>query len=105
MRKLCLLFVLVLVTCATPARATVITTGDVDPGGAGSQPDPWNAGNVLRVGHHADGTLDITAGGAVSNVNGYLGVDPGTTGVATVAGSGSQWNNHACMWATKVTER
>ena len=68
MRKLAL--VLTLMACVAPARASVITIGDVDPGWTGSQPDPWNAGNFLRVGHHADGTLDITAGSVVSDTIG-----------------------------------
>ena len=44
MRKLALM--LVLLTGVGPARASVITTGDVDPGGAATQPDPWSVAHV-----------------------------------------------------------
>jgi T5SS/PEP-CTERM-associated repeat protein len=35
--------------------------------------------------------LEITAGGKVSNANGYLGYSSGSAGAVTVTGSGSQW--------------
>jgi len=40
----------VLVAVGTPAAADVITTGDVDPGGAGTQVGPWEVGDDLYVG-------------------------------------------------------
>ena len=49
MRKLPLVFVLM--AWVVPARATVITTGDVDPGGAATQPDPWGVEGTLKVGN------------------------------------------------------
>ena len=91
MRKLAL--VIVLVTCVVPARATVITTGDVDPGGAATQPDPWAVGDDLKVGVFGSGTLNVEAGGVVSSVRGYMGYDSTSTGIATITGPGSQWNN------------
>ena len=42
--------VVVLVAVGTPAPAGVITTGDVDPGGAAAQPGPWAVGGNLYVG-------------------------------------------------------
>ena len=33
-----------------PVDASIITTGDVDPGGAATQPDPWAVGANLYVG-------------------------------------------------------
>ena len=87
----------VLSVTAGPAQASVITTGDVDPGGAGTQPDPWAVGGILRVGSTADGTLNVEAGGVVSNTNGNIAAYSGSTGEATITGSGSQWTNSGIM--------
>ena len=91
MRKLALM--LVLLTWVGPARASVVTTGDVDPGGAATQPDPWSVGADLKVGDSGTGALSVEAGGAVSSVNGYLGWGHASSGEATVTGPGSQWSN------------
>ena len=88
----------VLSVTAGPAQASVITTGDVDPGGAGTQPDPWAVGGTLKVGDSGSGTLNVTNGGVVSNTSGYLGYYSGSTGEATVTGSGSQWNNSSYLY-------
>jgi len=47
---------------AGPVQASVITTGDVDPGGAATQPDPWLIVGNLRVGDSGNGTLNVKAG-------------------------------------------
>ena len=91
MRKLAL--AVVLVAWVAPAWATVITTGDVDPGGAATQPDPWSIEGSLKVGDTGEGTLNIEAGGQVSNEQGYIGRESGSTGEATVTGGGSKWTN------------
>ncbi|MBD14749.1 MAG: hypothetical protein CMJ72_06215, partial [Planctomycetaceae bacterium] len=49
--------------------------------------------DILFVGNSSDGTLNVLAGGVVSNSEGFIGSSNGSTGVATVSGSGSQWNN------------
>ena len=55
---------LVLLTLiAVPVHATITTTGDADPGGAATQPDPWAVGEDLFVGKTGTGTLNIEAGG------------------------------------------
>ena len=53
----------ILSATAGPVRASVITTGDVDPGGAATQPDPWSVGGALKVGDSGDGTLNVDGGG------------------------------------------
>ena len=83
----------VLSMAAGPAQASVITTGDVDPGGAGTQPDPWAVGGTLTVGDSSSGTLNIESEGVVTSTTGRIGEASGSTGIATVTGSGSQWNN------------
>ncbi|MCP4842812.1 MAG: hypothetical protein GY887_13865, partial [Halieaceae bacterium] len=47
----------------------------------------------LYVGYFGNGTLNVEAGGLVSNNQGYIGFNSEGTGVVTVSGSGSQWNN------------
>ena len=76
-----------------PADASIITTGDVDPGGAATQPDPWAVGGNLYVGKTGNGTLTAEAEGVVSNSYGYLAVASSAMGVATVTGLGSTWEN------------
>jgi T5SS/PEP-CTERM-associated repeat protein/autotransporter-associated beta strand protein len=44
------------------------------------------------------GTLGITGGGALSNVNGYLGYDAADSGTVTVDGPGSSWINSAGLF-------
>ena len=53
----------------------------------------WNSSGELNVGNSGSGTLNVEAGGVVSNTYGYIGSSSGSTGVATVTGSGSKWNN------------
>ena len=96
MRKLGLVFVLV--GWVAPAWATVITTGDVDPGGAGTQPDPWSIEGDLYVGDTGYGTLNIEAGGQVSNEKGRIGYESGSTGIVTVAGAGSKWTSSEILY-------
>ena len=57
---------------ADPAGASVITTGDVDPGGSGTQPDLWAVGGNLKVGETGSDTLNIEVGGEVFNTKGYI---------------------------------
>jgi T5SS/PEP-CTERM-associated repeat protein len=47
----------------------------------------------LTVGSSGDGTLNVEAGGLVSNRDGIIGSLSGAMGVATVSSVGSQWNN------------
>jgi T5SS/PEP-CTERM-associated repeat protein len=91
MRPLALVFVLM--TCVAPAHAAVTTTGDIVPGGAATQPDPWAVAGSLEVGVSGNGTLNVEAGGTVSNTKGYIGYQAGSTGEATVTGTDSQWTN------------
>ena len=46
----------------------VITTGDVDRGGAATQPDPWAVGGTLKVGDSGTGTLNVDAGGGARRI-------------------------------------
>ena len=56
----------------------------------------WEIEGELQVGDRADGVLNITGGGLVSNVgNGSVGKRKGSSGVVTLGGSGSTWNNIA----------
>ena len=48
--RLVALALVVLAVTADPVRTSVITTGDVDPGGAATQPDPGVVVGDLNVG-------------------------------------------------------
>jgi T5SS/PEP-CTERM-associated repeat protein len=69
------------------------STGTATVTGAGSK---WNAG-AMYVGNNGNGTLNIDAGGQVSNATGFVGIAPGSTGRATVGGVGSQWTNTGAL--------
>lgn len=73
---------MVLIVVASPARAAVTVTGDVDP----SPPSP---GNSLEIGQQSIGTLVINAGSTLDSSQVTIG-DNGL-GFATVTGAGSQW--------------
>ena len=66
-------------------RGYISTAGIVTVDGVGSV---WTSGDDLDV---ADGTLNITGGGAVSSVGGSLGYYSGQTAAVTVDGAGSKW--------------
>ena len=54
----------------------------------------WTNSGGWAVGDEGgDGTLNVAEGGVVSNSDGYLSYESGSTGVVTVTGAGSQWNN------------
>ena len=94
----CLGLLLVLVVLERSALTSVVTSGDVDPGEAATQSDPWNVGGDLKVGDSGDGTLNVEAGGVVSNSYGHMGYTVGSTGVATVTGANSKWNNQFALY-------
>ena len=52
----------------------------------------------MEVGDSGSDTLNVEAGGVVSNTNGYIGNSSSSTGVATVTGSGSQWTNSSYLF-------
>ena len=71
---------------ATGSIGTVTVTG------AGSK---WTGnGTDLEVGGSGRGTLNIEAGGQVSSNYAHIGSSPGSTGTATVTGTGSKWDNN-----------
>jgi T5SS/PEP-CTERM-associated repeat protein len=66
--------------------------GTANIGGAGSTLDV-NA--VLIIGDSGSGTLNVTTGGHVEVVSGFLGNLANSTGTATIDGAGSTWSNVA----------
>ena len=78
------------------------SSGTVTVNGVGSS---WTDSGNLYIGDFGNGTLNIQAGGVVSDVNGFLGyghsvISNGVSstivpsnGTVTVTGAGSQWNN------------
>jgi T5SS/PEP-CTERM-associated repeat protein/autotransporter-associated beta strand protein len=61
----------------------------------------WTNSGQLYVGTDGTGTLAVTAGGQVSDANGYLGVYGGITGSGTVTGVSS--NGTASTWSSSST--
>lgn len=53
----------------------------------------WNNTGDLSVGEVGDGTLNVDAGGQVTNTSARIGNQISGTGLVTVSGAGSQWNN------------
>jgi len=78
--------------CATPALAQFSSTGSIVPPLPAGQPSPWTIAGNLDVGAGAVGTLTIDAGGAVSNLNGSVGMN--YNGAVTVSGAGATWTNN-----------
>ena len=81
-----LLFVLAIL--ATPLSAAIVQNGDVVP-----DVNTWTSGTVGFVGHTSEGSVTVDGGNTLASGNGYLGYEPGSTGMVTVTGTGSQWIN------------
>ncbi|MCP3473905.1 autotransporter domain-containing protein [Bradyrhizobium sp. CCGUVB1N3] len=63
--------------------------------GAGST---WtSSGALLVIGNVGAGTLNITNGGTVSSMAGYLGYAAGSNGTATIDGAGSTWTSSGAL--------
>ncbi len=52
----------------------------------------------LTVGSANQGQLAVESGGVVSSVDGHIGANAGSTGLATVTGPGSKWNNSGWLY-------
>jgi len=69
--------------------------------GAGSS---WTNGattwddSYLYVGGGGTGTLNVENGGSVSTSFGYLGEESGSSGTATITGTGSSWTNSGSLY-------
>lgn len=72
--------------------ATGSGTATVDGNGS-----TWNNSGDLTIGYSGGGTLTVSAGGVVSNVNGTVGVMTDSFGVVTVTGAGSTWSNSGTL--------
>ncbi|MBN1393810.1 MAG: PEP-CTERM sorting domain-containing protein, partial [Pirellulales bacterium] len=71
------------------------STGTVTVSDTGST---WHNSESLYIGRSGEGTLSITAGGEVTSVfSSYIGYNSGSTGTATVDGTGSTWNNNSTI--------
>ncbi len=78
-------------------QGAITVTGNSSPTYTGA--DPWTIfpGN-LRIGNTADGTMEVTAGSSVSNINGYLAYDPGTIADVNIIGADSLWTNQVDLY-------
>jgi fibronectin-binding autotransporter adhesin len=93
----CWFWSLALIICvafASHLSAATVLTGDVFP------PSPW--GDLTypypQIGITDVGTLLIDGGSQRTSNSGMLGVDPGSTGAATITGPGSKWTNNQTLY-------
>jgi outer membrane autotransporter protein len=80
-----------------PVGYQATAVGIVNVSGTGST---WSNGGNLGIGDFGKGTMNITAGGMVTNVDGSLGsggVGSGAIGTATVDGTNSKWINSGVL--------
>ncbi|KXK45365.1 hypothetical protein [Nitrosomonas europaea] len=70
--------------------------------GSGSS---WTTNNSMSVGFGGSGRLLIVDGGAVSNVEGFVGRETGSTGEVMVSGAGSSWSNSAALKVGSTRQR
>jgi len=68
------------------------------PFGAGGTLTIQTNGGVLGVGYRQSGSLTVSDGDNVSSSTGYLGYESGSTGSATVTGTGSKWSNSGNLY-------
>ena len=67
------------------------STGFVSIDGAGTS---WrNSGDLVISNSSSSGELDISNGGVVTNVNGVIANNAGSSGIVSVTGAGTLWNN------------
>jgi len=71
------------------------SVGTVTVTGEGSE---WINLMDLYVGNYGEGTLNIMAGGVVSNRWSQIGFRSGSVGTVTVTGEGSEWNNSSKLY-------
>ncbi|MCX8475870.1 MAG: autotransporter-associated beta strand repeat-containing protein [Sphingomonas sp.] len=83
---------------AVPALAQEVIDGGQTVSVPGTQVSPWNIGNTLTVGSSGEGTLDITSGGTVTNTEGQVGVNDGSSGTVTVTGPNASWTNNGNLF-------
>lgn len=72
------------------------SAGAVTVTGAGSE---WNGLTEMRIGYAGQGSVTVEAGGLVATSSGvYVGYSAGSSGVMTVRGLGSRWNNSGTLY-------
>ncbi|MBE1526356.1 fibronectin-binding autotransporter adhesin [Sphingopyxis sp. OAS728] len=74
------------------SRGTVTVSGQDASGNAST----WTGASDIVIGEFGNGTLNITAGGQVSNQSGWIGSNAGSQGVVNVSGVGA--NGVASTW-------
>ena len=79
-----------LLSCPTAiAYAAIYSSGDIDP----ADPNTWTTSTDGYIGKDSTGAVTVNGGSDLLSRDGYLGYTSGSTGTATVTGSGSTWNS------------
>jgi T5SS/PEP-CTERM-associated repeat protein len=55
--------------------------------------EAFNLSGALNIGQFGTGTMNVTGGGTVASTDGFIGVNPGSSGQITVSGANSTWAN------------
>ncbi len=98
--RIVLVFAAVCFFAAPAARASIVSSGDVEP----YPPSTWtpavfspstfqiSGGTTGIIGNTANGALTINNGSTLASAFGYLGNQTGVTGTVSINGAGSSWN-------------
>ncbi|HEY4232601.1 MAG TPA: hypothetical protein VGM76_04190, partial [Lacipirellulaceae bacterium] len=78
-------------------NAGVIATANVTGSGAVWTNSSNDVDSPLAVGGSGNGTLNVTAGGELSNFSASIARETGSTGSALVSGTGSSWTNRGTL--------
>jgi fibronectin-binding autotransporter adhesin len=88
---LCMFFVVFL---STPVCADYNITGDVSP----TNPGKWTDSTLSFIGNISDGSLIVNGDSDFISLCGFIGYEPGITGVVDLEGNGTTWTS-ATIWA------
>jgi T5SS/PEP-CTERM-associated repeat protein len=72
----------------SPTQAAIIWSGDVP-----SDPSTWTSTIDGYIGVSSPGMVSVDGGSSLASSKGYLGYNSGSTGTATITGTGSKWIN------------
>lgn len=81
--------IIVAVMLAPRVPAATVISGDIVPS------LPWDATTAARIGASGDGTLTVDGGSQLISNSGTLGSSVGSTGTATITGTGATWTNNS----------
>lgn len=82
------LALLLMALLSNPLPAAIVQTGNVSP-----DVHTWTNLTSGRIGDTSTGSMTVNAGSSLASYSGSLGYNSGSTGTATVTGTGSKWTS------------